>query len=37
MTNALGKYQPGDVVTVAVRRGEESLEFTVTLGGRREP
>jgi membrane-associated protease RseP (regulator of RpoE activity) len=37
MTNALGKYRPGDLVTVAVRRGEETLEFPVTLGGRREP
>jgi hypothetical protein len=35
MTNALGKYQPGDVVTVTVRRGEETREFSVTLGGRR--
>jgi hypothetical protein len=37
MTNALGKYQPGDVVTVTVRRGAETRDFTVTLGGRRAP
>jgi len=37
MTNALGKYQPGDVVTVRVRRGAETKDFTVTLGGRRAP
>jgi hypothetical protein len=37
MTNALGKYQPGQVVTVTVRRGEETREFSVTLGGRRAP
>jgi S1-C subfamily serine protease len=37
MTNALGKYQPGQVVTVTVRRGEATREFSVTLGGRRAP
>jgi hypothetical protein len=37
MTNALGRHQPGDTVTVTVRRGEQTLDFTVTLGGRREP
>jgi C-terminal processing protease CtpA/Prc len=37
MTNALGKYQPGDIVTVRVRRGDETLDFSVTLGGRRGP
>jgi S1-C subfamily serine protease len=37
MTNALGKHQPGDVVTVTVRRGAETKDFTITLGGRRAP
>jgi hypothetical protein len=35
MTNALGKYKPGDVVTVVVKRGDETKECSVTLGGRR--
>lgn len=34
MTRALGAYQPGDVVTVVVKRDGETLEFTVTLGRR---
>jgi S1-C subfamily serine protease len=37
MTNALGKHRPGDVVTVTVRRGAETKDFTITLGGRRAP
>jgi S1-C subfamily serine protease len=35
MTNALAKHKPGDTVVVLVRRGEETLSFTVTFGGRR--
>jgi Zn-dependent M28 family amino/carboxypeptidase len=35
MQNALTKYKGGDVVTVLVRRGEETKAFTVTLGGSR--
>jgi hypothetical protein len=35
MQNALTKYKGGDVVTVVVRRGEETKSFTVTLGGGR--
>jgi hypothetical protein len=35
MQNALTKYKGGDVVTVVVRRGEETKSFTVTLGGSR--
>jgi len=34
MTGALAAYKPGDVVDVVVRRGEETLTFTVTLGKR---
>jgi hypothetical protein len=34
MTNALAAYKPGDVVAVVVRRGEETLTFSVTLGRR---
>jgi len=34
MTAALAAYKPGDVVDVVVRRGEETLTFTVTLGKR---
>lgn len=35
MQNALVKLQPGDVVDVVVRRGEETKTFQVTLGGGR--
>lgn len=34
MTNALAAYKPGDVVDVVVRRGEETLTLSVTLGRR---
>ena len=34
MTGALAAYEPGDVVDVVVRRGEELLTLTVTLGRR---
>jgi Peptidase family M28/PDZ domain len=34
MSNALAAYKPGDVVEVVVRRGDETLTFTVTLGRR---
>jgi len=34
MTDALAAYKPGDVVDVVVRRGEETLTLTVTLGRR---
>lgn len=29
----LRKYEPGDTVKITVRRGEQTLDFTVTLGG----
>ena len=35
MQNALTSYKGGDVVTVIVRRSEEEVSFTVTLGGGR--
>lgn len=35
MQNALTSYKGGDVVTVVVRRDEEQVSFTVTLGGGR--
>jgi hypothetical protein len=35
MQNALTQYKGGDVVTVLVKRGEETKSFTVTLGGSR--
>jgi hypothetical protein len=35
MQNALTQYKGGDVVTVLVKRGEETRAFTVTLGGSR--
>jgi hypothetical protein len=34
MSNALAAHKPGDVVDVVVRRGEQTLTFTVTLGRR---
>lgn len=34
MTNALAAHRPGDVVVVVVRRGDKTMEFTVTLGRR---
>ena len=34
MTNALNAYTPGDPVTLRVRRGNEDLELSVTLGRR---
>ncbi len=35
MQNALVKHHPGDVVPIRVRRGDQTLTLTVTLGRRR--